>query len=90
MIRLNRYAELMETQPGPDIYQECKALKRLRPMITSVEEMTRREKQFFEERVELSRLRFNTSEVWSRVLGGNLKFKHPLVVGSSYAIHKTP
>ena len=47
MIKVNRFAEFMDTSSGPDIFQECKELKRLRPKITSVEEMTRREREFY-------------------------------------------
>jgi hypothetical protein len=59
MIKINNYAEVQDTSMPPDIMAECKAIKKLRQRITSVDEMTSREREFYESRVENARMRYH-------------------------------
>ena len=90
MIKVNNYAEAQDTAPPPDIIAECKAMKRLRQRITSVDEMTHREREFYESRVEYARLRYHKMEIWGKIIKQNLKFKNPLLLGLKHAMEQSP
>jgi len=68
MIKVSNLARILDKRDQPNFLAQCIEMKKCRPNITRIEQMTQRERQFYESREEEHAMSYNLPEVWGPII----------------------
>ena len=83
LIKVEQLARVLDKRPPPNFLQECIENRKCRPALKDVKEMNKRERAYYQQRVERHQSSYINPEVWGPIISAYLRksYKHSRIVG---------